>query len=209
MTILLPLVFYVGVIPLAFAQDGPLPPPGSDLDQIDDIKTLADYWSQYKCYEYDAEGTSLEIPSFIDQCRPLCPSYSDPDAREQDFVQGSVSCFLDPKWYDTRTGLPGGEEGQYRLEVTGCFTFANSRLWIGHRMRIGDCSCNHPVINVLGEFFMDSVKEIGDLLKRIICPLLQALDVVIQIASAAIPAPGKAIQAGMSMILSQQGSEYS
>ncbi|KAF2654930.1 hypothetical protein K491DRAFT_445638 [Lophiostoma macrostomum CBS 122681] len=64
-------------------------------------------------------------------------------------------------------------------------------------MQTGNCSCNDAVVGALGEFFVESVKTIGDMMHDILCPLLKALDVVIMITEAAIPGPGQAITGGM------------
>lgn len=49
----------------------------------------------------------------------------------------------------------------------------------------------------MGNFFIESVVEAGKILEKVICPALQALDIVMAIGMAAIPPPGKAITGGM------------
>jgi hypothetical protein len=58
--------------------------------------------------------------------------------------------------------------------------------------------CDLSIIEILGDFFMEGVKEAGKILEKVVYPALQALDVVIAIGIAAILLPGKAITGGMS-----------
>jgi hypothetical protein len=65
-------------------------------------------------------------------------------------------------------------------------------------IKTGYCICDDPIINILGDFFIKSVIEIGKILEKVMCPTLMALDLVVEIGSAAIPGVGKAITIGMS-----------
>jgi hypothetical protein len=65
-------------------------------------------------------------------------------------------------------------------------------------IKTGYCMCDLPIIEILGDFFIEGVKEAGKILEKVVCPALQALDVVIAIRMAAIPPPGKAITGSMS-----------
>jgi hypothetical protein len=58
--------------------------------------------------------------------------------------------------------------------------------------------CDLSIIKILGDFFMEGVKEAGKILEKVVYPALQALDVVIAIGIAAILLPGKVITGGMS-----------
>lgn len=62
----------------------------------------------------------------------------------------------------------------------------------------GYCICDDPIINFLGDFFIKSVIEMGKILQKVMCPTLMALDLVVEIGSAALPGVGKAITVGMS-----------
>jgi hypothetical protein len=50
----------------------------------------------------------------------------------------------------------------------------------------------------MGDFFLKSAIESGVALKKLMCPALMALDLVVEIGSAALPGLGKAITVGMS-----------
>ena len=62
----------------------------------------------------------------------------------------------------------------------------------------GYCVCDDPIINIADDFFLQSVEEIGHRLQKVMCPLLEAMDLVVEIGSDAIPGVGKAITMGMS-----------
>lgn len=64
-------------------------------------------------------------------------------------------------------------------------------------IKTGYCTCNDPIINIAGDFSMKSVIEAGKILTKMMCPTLLALDIVVEIGSAAIPGVGKAITVGM------------
>lgn len=64
-------------------------------------------------------------------------------------------------------------------------------------MKTGFCGCDDAIILFAGDFFVKAVTEAGKILEKVICPALQALDIVIELGSIAIPGPGKAIQGGM------------
>lgn len=57
--------------------------------------------------------------------------------------------------------------------------------------------CNLAIIEELGDFFMQSIKVMGEILENVACAILSAIEMVIQIAELAIPGPGKALSAGM------------
>jgi hypothetical protein len=65
-------------------------------------------------------------------------------------------------------------------------------------IKTGYCTCDSPIIEILGDFFVEGVKEAGKILEKVVCPALQALDIVMAVGMAAIPPPGKAITGGMS-----------
>jgi hypothetical protein len=69
---------------------------------------------------------------------------------------------------------------------------------LGLMIKTGYCTCNSPIIEILGDFFVEGILEAGKILEKVICPALHALDVVMAIGMAAIPPPGKAITGGMS-----------
>ncbi|KAF2686380.1 hypothetical protein K458DRAFT_387388 [Lentithecium fluviatile CBS 122367] len=64
-------------------------------------------------------------------------------------------------------------------------------------MTTGYCTCNDPIINFVGDFFVKSVVEMGKVLEKVMCPTLMALDLVVEVGSAAIPGVGKATTVGM------------
>jgi hypothetical protein len=64
-------------------------------------------------------------------------------------------------------------------------------------MKTGYCRCDLPILEFAGNFFIEGVVEAGKILEKVICPALQALDIVMAIGMAAIPPPGKAITGGM------------
>jgi hypothetical protein len=59
-------------------------------------------------------------------------------------------------------------------------------------------SCDNIIINILSNFFLKSLAKIGKILEKVMCPALIALDLVVEIGSAAIPRVGKAITIGIS-----------
>lgn len=65
------------------------------------------------------------------------------------------------------------------------------------RVRGGHCQCNLAIIEELGDFFVESVQVIGEMLDQYVCPFIKALDIVVQVAEVAIPGVGKAITTGM------------
>lgn len=65
-------------------------------------------------------------------------------------------------------------------------------------IKTGYCICDDPIINILGDFFVHSVYKIGKILQKVMCPTLMALDLIVELGSAAIPGVGKAITVGMS-----------
>jgi hypothetical protein len=67
----------------------------------------------------------------------------------------------------------------------------------GTAIKGGYCSCDDPIILFAGDFFIKAVTEAGKVIEKVVCPALQALDIVIEFGSLAIPPPGKAIQGGM------------
>ena len=67
----------------------------------------------------------------------------------------------------------------------------------GVMTRKGYCSCNLPILNFAGTFFIQAVTETGKILEKVICPALHALDLVMAVGMAAIPPPGRAITGGM------------
>lgn len=62
----------------------------------------------------------------------------------------------------------------------------------------GYCSCNLPILDIAGDFFIDAVIKAGEILRKFLCPLFKTLDVVTAIGMAAIPPPGRPITGGMS-----------
>jgi len=64
----------------------------------------------------------------------------------------------------------------------------------------GQCICDDPIINVLGDFFVGSLIEMGKVLQKVMCPTLVALDLVVEVGSAAIPGVGKALTVGLSSL---------
>jgi hypothetical protein len=69
----------------------------------------------------------------------------------------------------------------------------------GKKMMTRYCQCDLAILDIAGKFFIDGVTEAGKILEKVICPALQALDIVIAVGTAALPPPGKAITGGMSM----------
>jgi hypothetical protein len=69
---------------------------------------------------------------------------------------------------------------------------------LGKRIRFGHCLCNDAAIAVIGDFFIDSVDKIGEIMEKFVCPAFLALDIVINAGVSAIPGVGQAITAGMS-----------
>jgi hypothetical protein len=64
-------------------------------------------------------------------------------------------------------------------------------------MKHGTCGCDDPIILLAGDMFLKAVTEAGKIIEKVVCPALQALDIVIEIGQLAIPPPGKAITGGM------------
>jgi hypothetical protein len=64
----------------------------------------------------------------------------------------------------------------------------------------GQCICDDPIINLLGDFFIGSLIEMGKILEKVMCPTLTALDLVVEVGSAAIPGVGKALTVGLSTL---------
>lgn len=64
-------------------------------------------------------------------------------------------------------------------------------------IKTGYCICDDPIINILGDFFVKSVIEMGKILEKIMCPTLIVLDLAVEIGSAIIPGVGKAIVVGI------------
>lgn len=62
----------------------------------------------------------------------------------------------------------------------------------------GRCLCNDPIVNAIGNMVMDSLVELGKSIEKVWCPTLQALDVIVEVGSSALPGVGKAITTGMS-----------
>jgi hypothetical protein len=67
----------------------------------------------------------------------------------------------------------------------------------GEMIITGYCQCNITILEFAGDFFIEGLVETGKLLEKVVCPLLKALDIVMAVAMAAIPPPGKAITGGM------------
>ncbi|KAF1955106.1 hypothetical protein CC80DRAFT_549820 [Byssothecium circinans] len=88
-------------------------------------------------------------PGLVDQCRSLCAN----EPKGDGWVQKSVACIINIGKSPWLGGL--SEEPPDKL---------------GHRIRPGDCSCNNPVTEVLDEFFMESIKAVGDVLQQYLCP---------------------------------------
>jgi hypothetical protein len=65
-------------------------------------------------------------------------------------------------------------------------------------MTYGKCECNNEVIGFISEFIVRSFEEMGKVLQSVMCPALLALDLIVEVGSAAIPGVGKAITVGMS-----------
>jgi hypothetical protein len=61
----------------------------------------------------------------------------------------------------------------------------------------GYCSCDSPTLEFAGNFIMQGVLEASKILEKVVCPALQAVDIVMTIGMAAIPPPGKAVTGGM------------
>jgi hypothetical protein len=60
----------------------------------------------------------------------------------------------------------------------------------------GYCSCDSPILEFAGNFFIKGVYQAALILEKVLCPALQALDIVMAVGMAAIPSPGKAITGG-------------
>jgi hypothetical protein len=71
-------------------------------------------------------------------------------------------------------------------------------LQLGKRVRFGHCLCDDPAITIIGDFFIYSVKKVGEILSDWVCPGLLAFDIVLNAGIAAIPGVGQAMTAGMS-----------
>jgi hypothetical protein len=65
-------------------------------------------------------------------------------------------------------------------------------------IKTGHCSCDSPILEFGGNFFVNGVLKAGQILEKVVCPALQALDIVIEVGLAAIPGPGEAVSGGMS-----------
>ncbi|CAN9377082.1 unnamed protein product [Alternaria sp. RS040] len=142
------------------------------------MSQLNDYLVDNLCIKY-SDGTEQNIK---EQCKDVCiPSQS---ASEGQAVVSSQSCiFGDNPWYDTSKMTPllcGADEA-----------------FNGLMIKKGYCSCDLPILEFAGEFFIEGLIEAGKILEKVICPALKALDVVVAIGMAAIPPPGRAITGGM------------
>ncbi|KAH4663962.1 hypothetical protein HBH70_213330 [Parastagonospora nodorum] len=157
------------------AQEGPL--PVSD-DVKAPTKKLREYLTKSTCY---ARGDGSE-PDMIEQCKGIC--FPNPDPK----TLSASSCWLSGSlWLDGSSAKPLEDQ----------FNNIPFLTLVGTAIKGGYCSCNDPVILFAGDFFIKAVTEAGKVIEKVVCPALQALDIIIEFGSLAIPPPGKAIQGGM------------
>ncbi|KAH5090123.1 hypothetical protein HBI38_042970 [Parastagonospora nodorum] len=200
----LPLLFLIhGVILPCLAQDGGISqPPG--LENVKDAaqqKRLLRYWSEYGCYAY---GDKSE-PNVKDQCREACfPGGITSDVPAGKFVTSSQTCWYNGPESDLRSGKPLTED-QKKESPRPCKEHPTDQIMhqltmtLVPTIKTGYCICDDPIVNILGDFFLESAIETGKVLQKVMCPALLALDLVVELGSAAIPGVGKAITLGMSM----------
>ncbi|KAF1962042.1 hypothetical protein CC80DRAFT_589491 [Byssothecium circinans] len=150
-------------------------PVNNDLTKPDPAtnKRLTNYWAKSTCYKR-GDGTE---PNMKEQCKKVC--FPSPDPKK---TSASTCLFGDAKWLDGSSGKPLGEQNK---------NIPKQAIKGGH------CSCNDPIILFTGDFFIKAVTEAGKVIEKVVCPALQALDIVIEVGMIAIPPPGKAIQGGM------------
>jgi hypothetical protein len=160
---------------------------------------LVDYWSQSKCFMHSDDSE----PSIKQQCKDVCLPGGD-DGKGGAVLSSSTCNFGNSPWFDGSTGKPllCGTDKNFAgklISNTVCkYIKLASNIGSGRMMKIGYCTCDSPIIEILGDFFVEGVKEAGKILEKVVCPALQALDVVMAVGMAAIPPPGKAITGGMS-----------
>jgi hypothetical protein len=162
-------------------------------------KNIAAYWSKSTCYKFsDNSGPDLK-----EQCKDICIPGT--DASRDSALGPSTSCiFGNAPWIDGRSGnaLLCGKDKDFqgdRLPIVRAQLTADlTNTLTGQMMKTGYCKCNLPIIDIAGKFFIEGVTEAGKILEKVICPALQALDIVIAVGTAAIPPPGKVITGGMS-----------
>jgi hypothetical protein len=160
---------------------------------------LIHYWSKNTCYKKSDDSE----PSMKQQCKDVCFPGAD-DGKGGAVLSSSTCNFGGSPWSDARTGNPllcGADKnfaGTHVSTCTPCNGEQGTNLTLGIMIKAGYCTCDSPIIEILGDFFVEGIKEAGKILEKVVCPALQALDVVMAIGMAAIPPPGKAITGGMS-----------
>ncbi|KAF2177165.1 hypothetical protein K469DRAFT_810125 [Zopfia rhizophila CBS 207.26] len=161
------------------ATPAPSPFPTGEADNPH-VAAIAEYGLTFECYERD-DGLGM---CFEKQCQEACGVADDripqgcvqdgvsPKLKREDemAVRSSVSCMIDKPWQS----LDGSGEPNR-----------------------GHCRCNDAAIAIIGDFFVDSVQKIGEIMEKFVCPGLLALDIVINAGISAIPGVGQAITAGM------------
>ncbi|KAH7400509.1 hypothetical protein DE146DRAFT_780973 [Phaeosphaeria sp. MPI-PUGE-AT-0046c] len=158
-------------------------PPGlSGVVDSEKAKQLIHYWADYACFTLSDQSE----PNVKQQCKKACfPGGVTSDVPPGSLVESSQTCWLNGPESDYLTGK----------ELTEDQKKENPRTF--KSIRTGYCTCNDPIINIAGDFFIKSVNEAGKILTKVMCPTLLALDIVVEIGSAAIPGVGKAITVGM------------
>lgn len=176
-------------------------PPG--LEGVNDPekgKRLINYWSDYTCYTLSDQSE----PNIKEQCKEACfPGGVTSDVPAGSLVESSQTCWLNGPESDYRTGRELTDDQKKENPRTCTLArdiVSNPKLTQTSvkSIRTGYCTCNDPIINIAGDFFIKSAIEAGKILTKVMCPTLLALDIVVEIGSAAIPGIGKAITVGMS-----------
>ncbi|KAH7079795.1 hypothetical protein FB567DRAFT_129184 [Paraphoma chrysanthemicola] len=171
-----------GAAVLSAAQDDAKPPGIESFTDSGMTKRLIEYWSDSQCFRLSDNSE----PNPKEQCKEACfPDGVTSDVPAGQFVQSSQSCWYNGIESDFRTGKPLTDEEKNQSPRTV------------KSITTGYCICDDPIINIAGDFFVESVLEAGKILNKVMCPTLLALDLVVELGSAAIPGVGKAITVGM------------
>ena len=169
------------------AQEGPL--PVSD-EMKAPTKRLREYLAKSTCY---ARGDGSE-PDMIEQCKEVC--FPKPDPK----TLSASTCWLSGSpWLDGSSAKPLEDQHNNIPSKKASVQSHSDRslTLVETAIKGGYCSCNDPVILFAGDFFIKAVTEAGKVIEKVVCPALQALDIIIEFGLLAIPPPGKAIQGGM------------
>ncbi|KAI8937308.1 hypothetical protein NX059_006515 [Plenodomus lindquistii] len=194
------LILHILILPCWGQNAATAQPPGLEgIDNPDMSRRLIHYWADYSCYVMSDNSE----PNIKEQCKEACfPGGVESDVPAGQIVLSSQTCWLSGPEVGFPSGQPLTDEEKKKTDGSGKY---QSSPCIGISLRneavksltTGYCVCDDPIVNILGDFFIKSVVEMGKILQKVMCPTLMALDLVVEIGSAAIPGVGKAITVGM------------